>query len=158
MMSTDDTLSVSRIIKASPQSVFQVLLDSTTMPAWRAPDGMKAEILAFEPRVGGAFRIALTYTTADHALPGKTSAHTDVACGRFRELVPGERIVEAIEFESDDPAMAGIMVLTTTLTPVPGGTEVTVAVRNAPAGVKPSDHELGVTLTLRNLANFVEHQ
>ncbi len=155
-MSADEALSVSRVIKASRHAIYRVLLDPVTMPAWRAPDGMRAEILAFDPQVGGAFRIALTYTTAAHAVPGKTTPHTDVARGRFRELMPDERIVEEILFESADPTMAGTMEMTTTLTPVPEGTEVTVAVRNAPAGVRPSDHELGITLTLRKLADFVE--
>jgi uncharacterized protein YndB with AHSA1/START domain len=89
-------------------------------------------------------------------MPGKTSAHADVVQGRFAELAPDERIVEHITFESDDPAFAGTMVLTTTFTPVPEGTEVTIRCENAPSGIKPSDHEVGINATLGNLAGFVE--
>ena len=72
-------------------------------------------ILAFEPRVGGRFRLALEHTEAGHSVPGKTSAHADVVEGRFVELVPDARVVEAVEFVSDDPALAGEMRITTTL-------------------------------------------
>src|ERR1700756_4091585 len=102
----DETLGVSRIIKASPWGIFKALLNAKTVATWRAPDGMKATVLTFEPRLGGAFRVSLEYTSA-HDLPGKTTAHSDVARGRFRELVPDTRVVEEIAFESHDPAMAG---------------------------------------------------
>ena len=36
---------------------------------------------------------------------GKMSAHTDTYRGRFVQLVPDTRIVEVIEFETDDPAL-----------------------------------------------------
>jgi len=121
---------------------------------------MKARVEMFEPRVGGAFRIALEYTSSVHALRGKTTEHSDVARGRFRELVPDRRVVEEIEFESRDPAMAGTMVLTTTLTPVTEGTEITISCENAPKGIDPRDHEVGMTSTLKNLSTFLakEHK
>src|SRR5689334_123139 len=134
-MPAEEALSVSRVIKATPSAVYRALLDPQAVAAWRAPDGMKAEVLAFEPRVGGTFRMSLEYTAPDHALPGKTTAHSDVACGRFRELVPDTRVVEEIVFESDDPAMAGTMVLTTALTAAAEGTRVTITCQDAPRGV-----------------------
>jgi hypothetical protein len=48
------------------------------------------------------------------------------------------------------------MRLTTILTTVPGGTEVTVLCENAPSGIRPSDHELGIRSSLANLAAFTE--
>jgi hypothetical protein len=44
---------------------------------------------------------------------------------RFLELVPNERIVELVEFESDDSAFERAMTLVTTLVAVLSGTEVT---------------------------------
>ena len=155
---TNDTLSVSRVIKASPQTIYRALLDPTAVATWRAPEGMKARIEMFEPRVGGAFRIALEYVSSVHALPGKTTAHSDLARGRFRELVQDRRVVEEIEFESRDPTMAGTMVLTTTLAPVAEGTEITIACQNAPTGIDPRDHEIGMRSTLENLAAFVAQE
>jgi uncharacterized protein YndB with AHSA1/START domain len=128
------------VIKASPRALYQAFLDPKAVAAWRPPQGMRAEIHAFEPREGGAFRMAFVYAGADHAVRGKTSEHADVFEGRFAELVPSERIVERVAFESGDPAFAGAMTVTTTLTPVPGGTEVTFRCENVPRGIRASDH------------------
>ncbi|MFZ5792942.1 MAG: SRPBCC domain-containing protein, partial [Pseudomonadota bacterium] len=80
----------------------------------------------------------------------------DRFAGRFVELLPYERIVEDVVFASDDPAFAGTMRVTTTLTPVADGTRVTIACANVPAGIGPDDHQAGMASTLRNLAGFIE--
>lgn len=151
-----ETLSVSRVIKASPRTIYQALLDPQAVASWRAPEGMKAHIDAFEPREGGVFRMTLEYLKTDHAVRGKTSEHADVVRGRFVELVADQRVVEAVVFESDDPDFAGAMTLTTSLTTVSGGTEVTIRVDNAPKGIRAEDHELGIRSTLKKLAAFTE--
>ena len=45
----------------------------------------------------------------------KTAAHTDTYHGCFRELVPNERVIEVIGFETSDPAMRGEMTITVEL-------------------------------------------
>ena len=117
---------------------------------------MTARIEAFDPQVGGGYRMALTYDAPDHATPGKTSAHTDVVRVRFLELVPNERIVQQVGFESEDPAFAGAMTMTWTFTAAPGGTEVTVLCENVPEGIRPEDHAAGFRSTLENLAALTE--
>ncbi len=44
----------------------------------------------------------------------------------LRDLDPDRRIVEEIDFQSEDPEFTGTMRLTTTFEPVAGGTKVTV--------------------------------
>jgi uncharacterized protein YndB with AHSA1/START domain len=132
------------------------MLDPRAVASWRPPKGMKAQIFTFEPRQGGTFRMSFIYADAGHATPGKTSEHADVFRGRFAELVPGERIVEEVEFESDDPAFAGTMTIVTTLAAVPGGTEVTFRCENVPHGIGLEDHQVGMASTLANLAAFTE--
>jgi uncharacterized protein YndB with AHSA1/START domain len=117
---------------------------------------MHALIYAFEPHEGGTFRMAFAYDGTEHDVPGKTSEHADVFEGRFLELAPDERIVEVVRFESEDPAFAGEMTITTTLTPVAGGTEVTIRCDNVPSGIRPEDHQIGIDSTLKNLAAFTE--
>jgi len=96
------------------------------------------------------------YTDKNHEVLGKTSKHEDIFHGRFLELIPDERIVELIEFESDDPDFAGEMKITTTLAPVPGGTEVSIRCENVPVGIRPEDHNKGMMSSLENLAEFTE--
>jgi len=150
------TDAASRVIMASPQKIYEAFLDPEAVASWRPPEGMKCQIYEFNPREGGTFRMSFGYTDMNHEVRGKTSEHADVFKGRFLELTPGKRIVELIEFESDDPAFAGSMTVTTTLVPVPGGTEVTFLCENVPIGINPGDHYKGMTSTLQNLATFTE--
>lgn len=144
-----------RFIAAPPQKIFQALLDPKAVAVWQPPAGMTAEIFQFEPHPGGAFHMALIYT-GDHRLPGKTSEHADLVKGRFAEIVPDVRVVQIVEFESDDPAFKQAMTITTSLTAAPGGTEVTVRCENVPEGISESDHVEGIASTLQNLAAYVE--
>lgn len=133
-------------------------MDPQALVSWLPPKGMKARVEAFQPREGGSFRIVLTYNQPDHSAPGKTSEHSDVVCGRFLELVPNERIVQLVEFESKDPAFAGHMKMTWIFTAAPEGTKVTIRCENVPPGIRQEDHEDGFRSTLANLAVFTGGQ
>src|SRR5690242_21483797 len=111
---------------------------------------MTSEVHVFEPREGGAFRISLTYAGAPGV--GKTTARTDTYHGRFVALVPDERVVEAIEFETADPAMQGEMTITIALADVAGGTELDAVHDGLPPGVAEADNALGWRMSLDKLA------
>jgi uncharacterized protein YndB with AHSA1/START domain len=150
------TDTASRVIAASPQALYRAFVDPAAIASWRPPQGMKAEIHTFDPREGGYYRMSFLYTEPDPEVQGKTSDHTDTFEGRFVGLIPGERIVEEIDFVSDDPAFRGTMTITTTFRPVSGGTEVTVVCEDVPEGIGESDHKAGIASSLANLAAFVE--
>lgn len=76
--------------------------------------------------------------------------------GRFIELVTDRRVVQAVEFASDDPAFAGVMRMTWSLRPARNGIEVSMWCRRLPEGIRPEDHRLGMRSSLQNLAAFVE--
>lgn len=147
----------SRFIKASPHTIYRAYMDPQAIAEWRPPEGMRCEILEFEPHVGGKFRMAYIYTAA-HPVAGKTSEDRDIFEGRFTELIPDKRIVEVVEFESPDPAFTGEMSITTLLEPKPGGTEVTVLCENVPPGIRRDDHLEGINSSLKNLAGFTEKE
>jgi uncharacterized protein YndB with AHSA1/START domain len=150
------TDTASRIIKATPQRIYDAFLDPNSVASWRPPKGMTARIYAFEAREGGRYRMAFLYKDAKHQTRGKTSEHADVFDGRFVKLEPGKRIVEEVKFESEDPGFADAMRITTTLTSVLDGTEVRSVCENVPPSIKPEDHQAGMASTLENLAAFVE--
>jgi uncharacterized protein YndB with AHSA1/START domain len=150
------TDSASRQIAAPPSRVYAALLDPDAIAAWRAPAGMACEILAFDPREGGEFRLLLRYLGTQHEARGKTSEHVDMVRGRFLQLVPDARVVEQVEFESRDPQFAGSMTITTALITTPEGTIVTITCENVPTGIRPEDHAVGMASTLRNLATLLE--
>ncbi len=130
-------------------------MDPESVASWRPPKGMTGKVLAFDPRVGGSYRMAFYYPDSERGR-GKSTPEADHFEGCFVELLPDEKIVETVEFESDDPAFAGVMKITTTLVPVTGGTKVTFVAENAPAGIGAAEHKAGMDSTLKNLANFIE--
>jgi uncharacterized protein YndB with AHSA1/START domain len=138
---------------ASPADVYRALLDPDAIARWRVPDGMTAHVHDFDAREGGAFRISLSYDSPTDA--GKSQATSDTYHGRFVRLVPDRVVVEAFEFETDDPALAGEMTMTTSLTPSGGGTEVEIVHDGVPDAVPPGDNEAGTRMALANLEQFV---
>jgi uncharacterized protein YndB with AHSA1/START domain len=145
---------LTHVIQAPPSAVYRALLDPVAVQQWMVPDDMTSEVHAFDPREGGTFRISLSYV--DTTRDGKTAAHTDTHHGRFVRLVPDTEVVQAVEFETDDPSMKGEMTITYRLRPVDGGTQVTGIHEGLPAGVSPEDNEVGWRLSLTKLATLVE--
>jgi uncharacterized protein YndB with AHSA1/START domain len=148
------TTRLTRHIRAPRDRVYQALLDPEAVQKWMVPDEMSSHIHSFDAREGGAFRITLTYGRPSTA--GKTGPDHDSLHGRFVRLVPDTKVVQAIEFETEDPAMAGEMTVTYTLTDVEGGTYLVGVHENLPPGVSPADNELGWRMSLDKLANLVE--
>jgi uncharacterized protein YndB with AHSA1/START domain len=145
---------VSCHVNAPRAAVYRMLVDADALAKWRVPEGMSSQVHAFEAREGGAFRISLTYDVPTGT--GKSDAHTDTYHGRFLKLVPDEQVVEELAFESADPAMGGTMRMTTTLTEVPGGTEVVVLHEGIPDAVPADQNEEGTRMALAQLARLVE--
>jgi uncharacterized protein YndB with AHSA1/START domain len=79
----------------------------------------------------------------------------DTYHGRFTALAAGERVVEVIEFETDDPTLQGEMTVTTTLADADGGTQVTIAYDGLPRGIAPGDNEAGTRMALDRLAGLL---
>ncbi|MGZ4322898.1 MAG: SRPBCC domain-containing protein [Solirubrobacteraceae bacterium] len=147
---------VARRVLAPRKRVYQALIDPRQIAMWRAPAGMNCVVHEFDAREGGSFRVSLTYE--DSGRSGKTHAHTDTYHGHFAKLVPDREVVEILEFETDDPTLAGEMTVSTRLADVPDGTEVTVEYEGLPAGVSVGDNETGTRMALDNLAALVEGQ
>ena len=145
---------VSRHLKAPRTRVYSALVDANAVATWMVPTGMTSRVHAFDGREGGTFRISLTYDAPTGA--GKTTAHTDTFHGRFVKLVPNERVVEVVEFETADPALRGEMTITITLTDANGGTELLAVHDGLPRGVPTSDNEEGWRSSLAKLAALVE--
>jgi len=152
----ENTSEVSRIIKAPPSRVYQAFLNPEAVRAWLVPDNMLISVYTFEPREGGRFRISLHYQNSEDSQRGKTYGNTVTYQGCFIELIPNTRIVEAIEFESQDAAFAGEMRLIVTLADADGSTKVSLLFENIPPGIRPRDNEEGSLQSLKKLANLLE--
>ena len=148
------TTRINRHVNAPRERVYRALLDARAVEQWMVPTGMTSHVHAFDAREGGTFRISLTYDAPTEA--GKTTAHTDTHHGRFVKLVPNELVVQAVEFETDNPALQGEMTITFALTDADGGTDIHAVHEGLPPGVPPADNELGWQISLSKLAALVE--
>jgi uncharacterized protein YndB with AHSA1/START domain len=148
------TTRISGHVRAPRPAVYRAFLDAGAVAAWRVPDGMSSHVHEFDGREGGFFRVSLTYDAPGAA--GKSAPHTDTYHGHFARLVPDQQVVEVFEFETADPALAGTMTMTTTLTDADGGTDVLVVHEGVPDSVPAADNETGTRMALASLARLVE--
>jgi uncharacterized protein YndB with AHSA1/START domain len=145
---------VSAHLKAPRSVVYRALLDADAIAKWRVPDSMTSQVHELEAREGGSFRVLLTYDAPDRK--GKSESHTDTYHGHFAKLVLDEQVVEVFEFETADPALGGMMTMTTTLTDAADGTDVLLVHEGLPDSVPAADNEMGTRMALANLAELVE--
>lgn len=148
------TTRVSQRISAPPSAVYEALLDPGAVAVWMVPDGMTSLVHEFDPREGGTFRISLSYEAPTDA--GKTNPDTDTFHGRFIELLQDRRVVERVEFETENPSLRGEMMITITLSDLGGATELVAIHDHLPAGLSPEANETGWRMSLSKLARLVE--
>jgi uncharacterized protein YndB with AHSA1/START domain len=149
------TDAASRVIGAPSDRVYAALVDPEALTAWLPPDGMSGRFDRFDARPGGSYRLVLTYADASTGR-GKATADSDIVEARFLDVVPGVRVVQAVDFVSDDPAHAGTMIMTWEVTAVDAGTRVDIRADDVPAGISAEDHAAGLASSLSNLASYLE--
>ncbi|HEX3366546.1 SRPBCC domain-containing protein [Phenylobacterium sp.] len=143
---------VSQLVAAPPEAVWAAFMDPAVLVEWLPPAQMTGVIDDFDLRVGGGYRMSLFYPPDEREFRGKTTEREDRLTARFVALSPPGRMVQAITFESPDPAFHGEMTMTWTFEPAPGGTRVTVVTENLPPGVRAEDNDEGARLSLEQLA------
>lgn len=152
-MTTGRIDSASRVILASPRTIYQSFLNPESLVLWLPPKGMTGQIDRFEPYKGGHYSMTLTYELDDSS-PGKSSENSDVTKGMFVDLVPDKKIVLSVKFDSDNPAFSSEMIQTWYLEEVSEGTKAIIICENVPEEVRKVDHDEGLNSTLENLATF----
>lgn len=140
-----------RVVPATVDQVYAALVDPDALAQWLPPTGMSGRFERFDARPGGGYRLLLSHNDGS---PGKTP-DGDLVEARFVELTPGMRVVQAIEFDADDPSYAGTMRMTWELAPVAGGTRVEFRAEDVPPGISAADHAAGLNSSLANLADHL---
>lgn len=149
--------SASRSISASRDRIYRAFAELGSMERWIPPGNMTGEMLHFDFREGGSYRMRLTYNGPRQGR-GKTSEDSDEVEVRLTGIEEGKRIEQEVAFESENPAFSGIMRMIWTFEREEEGTLVTVRAENVPAGISAKDHEAGLSASLENLAAYVEGQ
>ena len=146
----------SKFIKASPGKLYHAFTNPEGLEAWQAPGDMNGRVHSFDLVVGGGYQMSLYYPTSQEGSPGKTAEKEDRFAVRFLELVPSKKIVQAVIFDSPDPAFAGEMTMEIIFEEAGEGTNVSISFKNIPAGINPEDNETGTGSSLEKLARYVE--
>lgn len=153
MVSRTDRASL--LIHVGRDDVFAALTSEAALVSWLPPAGMHGRFERFDMRTGGSYRLILTYDDASDS-PGKSSPNSDVSEVRIPRIDPGARVVQEVDFETDDPGLQGSMQMEWNLRRVDEGTIVEIVARNVPEGIRARDHAEGITSSLSNLAAYLE--
>jgi uncharacterized protein YndB with AHSA1/START domain len=129
--------------------------DRAALEIWLPPDGMAAVFERFDPWPGDCYRLTLTYEQAPES-SAKSPADTDIVEARYVEIVQDERVIQEVDFVSDDPAFAGTMVMTWAVHPSDSATRVEFIAEHVPDGISAEDHAAGMASSLKNLAAYLE--
>ncbi|MDP9044389.1 MAG: SRPBCC family protein [Pseudomonadota bacterium] len=142
---TTRTVQFHRVIRAAPEKIYRAFLTPAALAKWLPPYGYTCEVSQLEARVGGTFRMAFVNFSTDQP---------STFGGRYRELVPNERLSYTDTF--DDPNLPGEMVTTVVLTTVSCGTAVDITQSGIPDMIPLEMCHLGWQESLAQLITLVE--
>jgi uncharacterized protein YndB with AHSA1/START domain len=144
-----------RIVDAPVGLVFAALVDPELLLRWLPPEGMAGRFEHVDMRPGGSYRLVLTYPPEATA-HAKSTEDTDVVDVRIVDVVTDDRVVQAVDFDSDDPSFSGTMTMTWQVHDEHGRTRVEITAQDVPPGIGEQDHADGLASSLANLARLAE--
>ncbi|MES3019814.1 MAG: SRPBCC family protein [Bacteroidota bacterium] len=143
----NNSVSLHRIIKASPEKVFRAFSDPVAHATWLPPYGFVCTVQQMDFKVGGKFKMTfINFSTGNSHSFG----------GEYLEIKTNELIKNQDRF--DDPNMPGEMTTTVTLKKVIGGTEMKVLQEGIPEVIPAEMCYLGWQESLEKLMKLVEPQ
>jgi len=141
----DNSVSLHRVIKASPEKVFRAFTEPNAMASWLPPYGFTCTVHEMNPVAGGSFRMSFhNFSTGNgHSFGGK-----------YVEIKPNEFLKYTDKF--DDPNLPGEMVTSVSLRKVMVGTEIKIVQENIPSMIPVEMCYLGWQESLEKLIKLVE--
>ncbi|CDT08982.1 SRPBCC family protein [Sphingobacterium faecium] len=140
-----NTVSLHRIIQASPEKVFRAFSDPIALATWLPPYGFICTVQQMDFKVGGNFKMTfINFSTGNGHSFG----------GEYLEIVPNESIKYSDRF--DDPNLPGEMITTVSLNKVSCGTELKIVQENIPDIIPVEMCYLGWQESLDKMKRLVE--
>lgn len=141
----DNSVTLHRVIKASPEKVFRAFTESNAMASWLPPYGFTCTVHSMETKVGGKYKMSFTnFSTGNSHSFG----------GEFLEIKPNEFLKYTDKF--DDPNLPGEMITSVWLKKVSVGTELKVIQEGIPSAIPIEMCYLGWQESLEKLIKLVE--
>ena len=140
-----NSVSLHRILKASPEKVFRAFTDASAIASWLPPYGFLCTVHEMNAKTGGTFRMSFTnFSTGNGHSFG----------GTYKEIKPNEFLKYTDKFE--DPNLPGEMTTSVSLRKTIAGTEIKILQENIPAAIPAEMCYLGWQESLEKLAKLVE--
>ncbi|MEO6548080.1 MAG: SRPBCC family protein [Ferruginibacter sp.] len=142
---SNNSVSLHRVLKATPEKVFRAFTEPSAIAAWLPPYGFLCTVDEFDVKEGGTFKMSFqNFSTGNKQSFG----------GKYIEVKPGELLKYTDKF--DDPNLPGEMTTTVSFRKVLVGTEIMILQEGIPAAIPAEMCYLGWQESLEKLAKLVE--
>ena len=141
----DNSVSLHRVIKTSPEKIFRAFTEPNAMASWIPPYGFICTVHEMNVEVGGTYKMSFT---------NFTTGHSHSFGGKYVEIKPAEFIQYTNKF--DDPNLPGEMITSVWLKKVSAGTEIKVVQEGIPEVIPADMCYLGWQESLEKLTKLVE--
>ena len=140
-----NSVSLHRILKASPEKVFRAFTDATAIASWLPPYGFLCTVHQMNAKTGGTFKMSFTnFSTGNGHSFG----------GTYVEIKSNEFLKYTDKF--DDPNLPGEMTTSVSLRKTIAGTEIKIKQEGIPSAIPEEMCYLGWQESLEKLAKLVE--
>jgi uncharacterized protein YndB with AHSA1/START domain len=141
----DNSVSLHRVIKASPEKVYRAFTEALALASWIPPYGFLAIVKEMDVKKGGLFKMSFQNFST-----GKTESFG----GEYLEVIPNELLKYTDRF--DDPNLPGTIVNTIWFAKTSVGTDLKILQENIPAMIPAEMCYLGWQESLDKLIRLVE--
>lgn len=141
----NNSVSLHRILKTSPEKVFRAFTDPTALASWLPPYGFLCTVHEMDVKVGGLHRASFQNfsTGSSHSFGGK-----------YLEIKPNEFLKYSDKFDNEH--LPGEMTTSVSLRKTIAGTEIKILQEGIPAVIPAEMCYLGWQESLEKLAKLVE--
>jgi uncharacterized protein YndB with AHSA1/START domain len=140
-----NSVSLHRVLKASPEKVFRAFTDATAIASWLPPYGFLCTVQHMKAEKGGTFKMTfINFSTGNGHSFG----------GTYVEIKPNEFLKYTDKF--DDPNLPGEMTTSVSLRKTMVGTEIKILQEGIPDAIPAEMCYLGWQESLDKLMKLVE--
>ncbi len=141
----DNTVSIHKVIKATPEKVYKAFTDSLAFSNWLPPYGYLCSVQQFDLKVGGTYKMTFTnFTTRNSHSFG----------GTYLEIEPNKFLKYSDKI--NNPDFPEEMITSVWLTKVSCGTELRITQENIPKNIPVEMCYLGWQDSIDKLTKLVE--
>lgn len=142
---SNNSVTLHRVLKATPEKVFRAFTEPDAMASWIPPYGFICVVHNMDAKAGGKYKMSfVNFSTGNGHSFG----------GEFLEIKPNEFLKYTDKF--DDPNLPGEMITSVWLKKVSVGTELKVIQDNIPEAIPAEMCYLGWQDSLDKLTKLVE--